>query len=195
MLPARKVKKTAAYRIPSPSQKKVAIKRDVEHSYLVIGFPAAPAHHKDAATLEIFRTILGKGQSCRLFNELRTKRGIAYIVGALYEAEAHYGLFAAYVGTEPKDLSEARSILLDQLKLKNLAATELADAKRSIIGSYLLANEDNKSRVDNNAFLHELGMTREQFLRNVRRVTLEEMKKRVKKYCTGRYIEVLIQKE
>ncbi len=193
-LSTHQIKKRAVYQIPAPRQKRVAIKRDVEHSYVVMGFPAPPINHKDAAAVEVFRTILGKGQSSRLFNEIRTKRGIAYIVGALYEAEAHYGLFAVYVGTEPRDLPEARSILLDQLKLKNPTTTELADAKSSVIGSYLLANEDNKMRADNNAFLYELGMTRKQFLSSIRQVTLEEMKKLVRKYCTGRYTEILIQR-
>lgn len=193
-LQTHNVKRRTTYPVPAPRQKRVLIKRNVEHSYLVMGFPASPFNHKDAAALEVLRTILGRGQSSRLFNEIRTKRGIAYIVGALYEAEAHYGLFAAYVGTEPKDLPEARHILIDQLSLKNLTARELVDAKRSVIGSYLLANEDNKMRADNNAFLYELGMTRKQFLRNIRHVTLEEMKKLVKKYCTNKYTEILIQK-
>lgn len=169
------------------------VKKDVEHVYNVIGYQAPPKGHKDSYALEVIRSILGRGQSSRLFTEIRTKRGIAYIVGALYESSISFGAFASYIGTEHKHLKEAREVLLDAFKLKNLTPQEVKDAKNYIIGNFLLRNEDNKERADSNAEWSLINKQPLEFISNVKKVTMKDIKQTAQKYFHKNYTEVRIQ--
>lgn len=179
-----------------PLQKVVAVKvkRKVEHSYLVIGFRAPPRTHKDSYTFDVIRAILSRGQSSRLFDEIRNKRGIAYTVGADYEGGKTFGIFVAFVSTRKKHVDEARKILLTQVHLPNLSAQEVADAKRYLEGNFMLINEDNKERAEQNALWEFLGKKRDAYVKNIRKVTRADVMRVIKKYVRQKYVEVLIQK-
>ena len=168
--------------------------RDVEHVYNVIGYPGAPKGHKDSYVLDVIRSILGRGQSSRLFDEIRTKRGIAYIVGSLYESSLSFGAFASYVSTTPENHAEARKVLLEAFALKNLTQQEVNDAKSYIAGNFLIRNEDNKEHADANAEWSLLKKRPEGYIRNIKKVTMNDVRRVASTYFHKNYTEVLIQK-
>ena len=176
----------------TPRRKKV--KMNVEHSYLTMGYHAPPKGHKDYYTLEVIRSILGRGQSSRLFEEIRTKRGIAYMVGCLYDASYSFGAFASYVSTEKKNLEEAKKVLREAFHLKDLTDQEVEDAKQYLLGSFILHKEDNKERTDMNAEWSLLRKDPMHYLPAIQRVTKKDVLEAAKKYFHQNPTEVLLQK-
>ena len=105
--------------LEEPLQKK--IKKFVEkkrtlNSYLVLGYKTVPRLHKDSYALDVIASVLGRGQSGWMFDEIRNKRGLAYQVGVHNEAEMDYGMFAIYTGLDRKKIEYAQIIILQQLK-------------------------------------------------------------------------------
>ncbi|HLD15372.1 MAG TPA: pitrilysin family protein [Candidatus Nanoarchaeia archaeon] len=177
------------------SVKKIVVDKKTEHSYLLIGYKASPFTKKDAYTFEVIEGILGRGQSSRLFDEIRIKRGLAYSVGAVYEANLDFGFFAIHLNTDAKNLEECKKIVLDQFKLKNLTQKELQEAKDYVEGNFLIKNEDNKEKADNNAFFSMVGKSSPEYIKNIRKVTLNDVKKAVKAYFNGNYTQILIKQK
>lgn len=174
-----------------PTLKKVGKK--INHSYLVIGYKAPTIKSKDTFAMEVIRAILGKGQSARLFNEIRTKRGLGYAVGAQYSANLGFGYFASFVSADKKNIPICREILLNEFKLTGLTRKEVEEAKRYIIGSNLIRNEGNGERSEGNALFEMAKMSLKSYLKAIKAVKFETVRKTAKKYFNGAYTEVFLE--
>lgn len=179
-----------------PRDKKPTIKKEgkkINHSYLVIGYKAPTVKSRDTFAMEVIRAILGKGQSSRLFNEIRTKRGLGYSVGAQYSANLGFGYFASFVSADKKNIPTCREILLKEFKLVDLTRKEVGEAKRYIIGSNLIRNEGNAERAEGNALFETAGMSLKSYLKAIKAVKFEEVKKMTKKYFNNNYTEIVLE--
>jgi len=160
-------------------------KRKLLHSYMVFGFKTVPRNHPDSFVFDVIRSVLGRGQSSKMFQEIRTKRGLAYVVGAHYESGADYGWLAAYVGTNKKNLKKVKSIMVREFNnLKNLSKDDLKDAINFIEGDYLISTEDNRVSADNMGVWEIIGKpyTFEDYVKNIKKVKISDVKRVVKKY-------------
>ncbi|MDP4012102.1 MAG: pitrilysin family protein [Candidatus Nanoarchaeia archaeon] len=185
-------------KIKEPADKKITKvkeKRRLTSSYLIIGYKAPPLNHKDSFAMDVIRAILGKGQSSRLFHEIRTERGLGYVVGAEYDARKDYGLFAAFVSAAKKNIQICREIILNEFKLHGLTQKEVKEAKDYIIGSALIKNEDNGTRAENNAALEMSNLDLKTYLKGIKNVTILDVKRILKKYLNGNYTEALLEQK
>ncbi len=111
---------------------------DSSQAHIYKGWLMPDNRHEDYAPIALLNTILGAaGLSSRLFLELRDKQGLAYNVRSSYEAFRYKGLFSLYIGTEPKNKEKCLKGFIEEVdKLINIpvSETELADAKRNILG-------------------------------------------------------------
>lgn len=182
--------------IKEPEDKKpgkVREEKKILHSYLVLGYKAPSAMHKDMFTMDVIKAILSRGQSSRLFNEIRTKRGLGYIVGADYSARTTYGYFASYVSADKKNIPLCREILLKEFKLPDLTKKEFEEAKNYVVGSMILRNETNAVRAEFNASLEMDKMTLKSYLDGIKAVKFEDINNAISKYFNGNYTEVLLE--
>ncbi len=160
-------------------------KRKLLHSYMVFGFKAVPRNNPDSFIFDVIRSVLGRGQSSKLFQEIRTKRGLAYSVGAHYETGADYGWLAVYVGTDKKNLKKVKSIIAKEFRhLKNLSLNDLKDAINFIEGDYLLSHEDNNALADTMSVWEVIGKpySVEDYVKNIKKVKKEDIRRIVRKY-------------
>lgn len=160
-------------------------RRKVSQSYMVYGYRSVSRSHPDSFTLDVIRSVLGRGQSSRLFHEIRTKRGLAYSVGVHYEAGIDYGWIAVYVGSDKKNIKKIKNIILEEIRhLKNLSSNELKDAINFIEGDYLLSNEDNHTFADIMSAWELIGepCLVEDYVKKVKRVKRGDVKRVVNKY-------------
>jgi len=173
------------------------IKKNIDHSYLVIGYKTVPRNHKDSYVLDVVQSLLSRGFSSRLFDEIRNKRGLAYNVGAVNEGMNTTGYFLSYLSTDKKNLNEARKILLEQFKLPGLNEKELKEAKDYIEGNIKIKHEDNKERADFIGFweLIKDAKEAESYFDKIKKVTISDVKRAVKKYFDGNYTEILIEQK
>lgn len=135
---------------PLASSKTVKSAKDVESAWLVMGWLTDGVYNKkDMATLEVIDSILGTGMSSRLFNSLRDEQGLAYQVGSSFVPNVNQGLFAVYIGTNPKTALHSKKELLKQvnlLKKEFVSEKELREAKDKILGNFILSQETNMEK-------------------------------------------------
>jgi len=136
-------------------------RENILQSYSGVGFRAYPRTSRMSYCFDVVDAILGRGQSGRIFDEVRNKRGLAYDAGVEYEASFGFGMFYAYACTERKDEEAAREVIWEELdKLGGLSWEDLAEAKTFVAGRYLMRNDEPMSWADNLCFAREAGDVR-----------------------------------
>ena len=100
-------------------------------------------------TLQVVDAIMGSGMSSRLFNRLRDEQGLAYQVGSVFVPNVNSGLFAVFIGTNPKTALHSKNEMfkqIDILKKEFVADKELREAKDKILGNFILSQETNAEK-------------------------------------------------
>ena len=174
------------------SEKKNIIKekRKVLSSYYVLGYKTAPRKDEDSYVLDVIRSILGRGQSGRLFDEIRNKHGLAYEVGVHHDPLVDYGVFAVYFNTDKENLKKITELIRTQFDvLKGLSDKELNEAKNSLIGQHIMQNDDPKELADSLGFweLIKDAALLDRYLDRVKKVTKKDVARVAHKYLTENY--------
>jgi predicted Zn-dependent peptidase len=100
------------------------LSKDTEQYHVCLGAPGIAREDERRYALRVLDTVLGGSSSSRLFQEVRERRGLAYAVFSFANLHAHTGDVGLYVGTRPENLTEALSVLANELER---FATEPAD--------------------------------------------------------------------
>jgi len=188
-------------RIMEPTQKKVkkfVEKKKTLNSYMVLGYKTVPRTHKDVYVFDVITAVLGRGQSGWMFDEIRNKRGLAYQVGVNDENESDYGVFAVYTGLDKKNIEKAKEIILQQFRrLEKINEKDLEEAKTFIEGSYILEKEDNFKHADELAVWESIERAElvKSYLKNIRKVRVNDIKRVAKKYLNDKYTLVIIEQK
>ncbi|HOX09410.1 MAG TPA: pitrilysin family protein [Candidatus Omnitrophota bacterium] len=158
-----------------------------EQSVLMLGYPGIDVKDKDKYVLDVINSILSRDGG-RLYRDIRGKLGLSYALGSFSVAGIDPGYNAFYVSASSKDISEAKGIILNDLKaLKAEGPTqeEIEHAKSDLKGSYYMGLEVN-SDVAFRACLDELyGLGSGEFLKYpemVDAVTAKDVMTAVKRY-------------
>jgi predicted Zn-dependent peptidase len=181
---------------PLIQSKIVKEKKDVSNTYLVFGFKTVPRNHRDSPALEIIDAILGRGQSGKMFTEIRGKKGLAYDVGTEHISDVDFGYFAIYATIDSKNLQKVKKTVFEQLQqLQEITEKELEEAKTYIEGDYYLDLEDNQRVADQLLFWEQIGDAKkmDQYINSIKKVTLSEVKKMAQKYFHN-FVQVVIEK-
>ena len=187
-------KKAPKLSIPNePKQRSIQKKfepRKLNNSYVILGYKTAIRKNKDSYALDLIRGIMARGQSGKLFYEIRTKRGLCYEIGMHHEPSKDYGFIAVYLGTDKKNISKSIKVILAILKnLQSTTQKELDEAKEYIEGSFYLENEDNYQLADNIGSWALLDTPEKinSYIKNIRKVSLSQLKSVAKRYFTKNY--------
>lgn len=173
-------------------------KRNIKNSYIVLGYRTVPRLNKDSYVLDVISSVLGRGQSGWMFEEIRNKRGLAYQVGLHLEHEADYGYFSVYAGLDKSKIKRAKELIIEQFrKLDTLTKKELTEAKNYLEGNYTLSMEDNFHTADNHAYWETIKDAKlaDSYLKNIKKATLSDVKRVAKKYLTNNYTFVAIEQK
>jgi zinc protease len=191
---------TAAPRAPEWPANPVSIveSRDKRQSALALAFPGVDRNHPDLYALRLLaNTIAGLGG--RLFEELRSRRSLAYTVTAYPIARGLGGAFVGYIATSPEREDEARSGLLEELERVReelLPAAELERAREYTIGSWQIRAQTNSAQLSDlaNALLIGRGLPEiREFEERVRAVTAQQIRDAAQRYFdTGRLVEAVV---
>lgn len=181
-----KEKKTKGFDKVKVQQKAPGVKifyKDSEQAHLCLGVRSYPIGHPNRYKLGVLNTILGSSMSSRLFIQLRERRGLAYYVRSGTEEYHDAGSLAAQAGVEPKNIEEAVKVILAEYKKladEIVSEVELKKAKDYLKGKFVLELED--SREVSNLFglqelLEEKIRTPEQIIKNIEKVTAQDIQK------------------
>jgi len=170
------------------------LKKDTLQAYSILGYITVNRKHKDSYVLDVIRAVAGRGQSGKIFNEIRTKRGLAYDVGVYHSPNSDFGFFAVYVNTNKKNLEKVKEIIIKELiKLKKITPEELLEAKTFLEGDFLLQSEDNQKLADMLAFWDQADSAESamEYVKNIKKVTKEDISRVVDKYFKNHTVAVI----
>jgi predicted Zn-dependent peptidase len=119
-----------------------------------------PAPKKGSDTYYAFNLIdfvLGSGGfRSRIFQEVRTNRGLAYSTGSFYRARRDYGVFGAYAMTKSASAPTALQVIQDimgKTKRDGLSPEEIDGAKKAILNSFIFQFDSPHQIVTQQALL------------------------------------------
>src|SRR5262249_29648192 len=119
----------------------LAEKSDVTQTFFSIGELGGTFRDKDYAALQVAADILGQGFSSRLVQQIRTKLGYAYDVsaqwGAAYDHPGTFRIGGSTKSASTTDAIQAIGVELDKLRTVQVSETELAEAKDSVLNSFV----------------------------------------------------------
>ncbi|MGQ9840995.1 MAG: M16 family metallopeptidase [Anaerolineae bacterium] len=120
---------------------------DKSQSDLVLGWRAMRRLDPDFDAARLANTVLGVfGMMGRLGTNVRERQGMAYYAFSRLSADRDAGMWSAIAGVNPANVSRTVSAILDEarrLQDELVAADELEDSKRYLIGSLPLQLETN----------------------------------------------------
>jgi zinc protease len=164
-----------------------AEQRDKTQTALAIAFPGPPHDDPDVYALHVLSNAVG-GLGGRFFEELRSKRSLAYTVSLMPVSRWLGGAFIAYIATAPEREDEARSALLEEfarLSAEPLPEDEIARAQRYTIGTWQIRGQTNSSQLGDLVDAYLLGDgVREitHFEERIRSVTPQRIQAAARKY-------------
>jgi zinc protease len=180
------------------TQQARAEQRSKQQTAIALAFPGPDRNDPDVDALRLLASAVS-GLGGRLFEELRSKRSLAYAISAFPMARWRAGAFVAYIGTSPQREAEARDGLIEQLgllKTELLDADEVERAKRYMIGAWKIRSQTKAAQLGElaNAVLFGDGLPEiRSFEARIQAITAEAMRNAAMKYLdTSRVVEGVV---
>jgi len=174
-------------------------KTDVNQSNIRILGLGTERSNPDYYALSLMNEIFSGGFGSRLFQEVRTKRGLAYSVGGAYGATYdHPGTFYVAASTKSATTVDAAQAMLEvtnQLKTQPFTEEELKRARDQVLNSFIF-NYDTKDKVlDEQAKLEFYGYPLDfldKYRDAVEKVTTADLERVAKKYIDPTRLAILV---
>jgi zinc protease len=126
---------------PAPPGYYVIPKEDVNQSSIHLVGLGTTRDNPDYYALSVFNEAFGGGFSSRLFNDIRTKRGLAYNVGGGIGANfGHLGILQFAMSTKSQTTIESVKALdddIDDLSKNQITEDEITRAKDAILNAFI----------------------------------------------------------
>ncbi|MFH1896239.1 MAG: pitrilysin family protein [bacterium] len=156
--------------------------RPTKQVNLMLSFVGQSAKDEKKYPVSLLSAILGAGLSSRLFQEVRTRLGLAYAVSAHHTSFSDTGGFGIYAGV-PKDRADKalEAIVGELQRVKNepVSAEELEKNKNHIKGLLALSLESNEGLISslvNQSLIKGEALNYEQIVKKIDAVTSEDIK-------------------
>ena len=133
---------------PAPSPRIGVFPRDLEQVHLCLGTKGIPQTHRMRYAGYVLNTLLGRGMSSYLFQEIREKRGLAYSVYSYRPAYFDVGQLVVYAGTARASLEDVVRLTIkqfDTFRKARIREDELRRAQEQLKGNLLLSLESSDS--------------------------------------------------
>jgi len=166
---------------------KKIIKKDVSHSYVIMGFLAANIKSNDQYPLDIASYILGTGRASRLYKKLVEETKLAYTVYVSFATHKGPGLFYVYAECSPENASAVSNnilIELNQITFENVTDEELGRAKTLLMRDKLLQEQTPDGKAGEIGFYAALGNRKiaDNYIKNIKKVSPDDVKNVISKY-------------
>jgi predicted Zn-dependent peptidase len=128
----------------------LVVPRQTEQAHVVLGSTGLTATDPDRYVMTVLNGVLGSGMSSRLFQEVREKRGLAYLVFSFASGYSDSGYFGLYAGCAPGKVDDVLALLrseLERLASDGVGEEELARVHGQICGGLVLGLENTGSRM------------------------------------------------
>jgi predicted Zn-dependent peptidase len=174
-------------------------KQDVTQSAIIMGHLGIRQDNPDYFAAEVLNHVLSGSSSSRLFNNIRTEKGLAYAVTGRLGANFDYpGTFTVWMTTKTESTAASIDALLEELDALVAAAPteeEMELAMDSMLNSFIF-NYDTKSEILEQQLTYEYYGYPADFLatyrRNIEKVTADDVLNVAKKYVHKENLAILV---
>jgi zinc protease len=164
-------------------------KQDVNQSNIWIVGLGTERKNPDYYALSLMNEIFSGGFGSRLFQNVRTKLGLAYSVGGAYGASYdHPGIFRVTAATKSASTVDATQAMLkeiDNLKTQPFTDLEMKNAKDQILNSFIFQYDSKEKILYERAKLEFYGYPAdylEQYRAGIEKVTSADVQRVAQKY-------------
>ncbi|MFA7653507.1 MAG: pitrilysin family protein [Candidatus Magasanikbacteria bacterium] len=161
--------------------------KPLDQTHLILGFHGLPHNHPDRYAQSVLLNILGGTMSSRLFEEVRNKRGLCYMIHTGGNSFRDVGTAQIQAGLDPARLDEAVAVIkeeLNKIATKPVSDKELHEAKSNFSGRMVLGMEESNAVADwfaKQFWFSKKIETYEQVLQKIKKVTTGDVLKLAKK--------------
>jgi zinc protease len=174
-------------------------KGDVTQAFIRMVHLGTTMDNPDYHALTVMNEVFGGSFAARLFNNVRSRKGLAYAVGGgVGTSYDHPGLFSVFTSTKSGTTAAAVDALYEEIdNIKRTPATpeELQRAKESLLNSFVF-RVDSREKVLNEKMTYEFYGYPLDFLERYRagieRVTAEDVARVARKYIDKGKLAVLV---
>lgn len=185
---------------PGPKPGVYAVdKTDVNQSNVVILGLGTERSNPDYYALSVMNEIFAGGFGSRLFQNVRTKLGLAYSVGGSYGASYdHPGVFEVSAQTKSVSTVAAAQAMLDEIgRLKTVPPTadELRKAKEEQLNSFIFRYDSPDKTLNEQVVLAFFGYPKdflEKYKTGIEAVTAEDVSRVANKYIDASKLAILV---
>ncbi|MCG2711458.1 MAG: insulinase family protein [Candidatus Omnitrophica bacterium] len=164
---------------------------DVTTSRMMLGFSSVVLTDKDSASLDILATLLGTGESSRLYEPVLKQKQLVYSINSFNYTPGFRGVFAisAILDFKNKDAAIKEIFkIIDELKITLVSKKEMEKVKNIYISNYIFSQETVASLAKalatdkaytNNAYFSYY------YLENITSITPSDIQRCAKKYLSN----------
>ena len=174
---------------PAASAKEAALELPVQTAHVILGFSSVRMSDPALYPLDLLASILGAGDSSRLYETVVRKRQLAYAISSSNYTPTDPGIFAVQFETEAGKVSSAAQAILeivDDVKQRGVTEAELQKAKRLVSASYLFNLQTVEAKAgdlaSSMAATGDPWFTRH-YVTAINQVTREQVQAAAKRFC------------
>lgn len=165
-----------------PRTVNIVDKSDLTQTTMFMGARGIRADDPNYAGVQVGNRILGGGFASRLFNEVRSRQGLAYSVGSMAGTGWRYpGVFAAFIMTKSESSQKATTAIMAEIQrmiTEPVTDAELAQAKDGILNSEVFNYDSKREILDRLVMFERYGYPADflnNYLAQVRAMTPQEL--------------------
>jgi predicted Zn-dependent peptidase len=183
---------------PRTEVTEIEIKKDVGQAYLMMSTIGPRADSPDQFPLDLMATVLGDGESSRMWKKLKDELGIVYSTSFSFYTSKYEGMLFTFATLDPANIPAAEQAInevLNDAKEKGFTERELRKAKNQIKTGHYTSMERGLNLADKYAQYDSfIGY---EFVRdyadNMEAVTLAELNETARKYLdTDTYVKSMV---
>ena len=124
--------------------------KPLEQAHVALGFEIPGHGDPEIYTAQIYAFALGGSMSSRLFQELREKRGLCYMIHAQADAWADTGMMTIGAGASAERVGDLVQLVIDEMKRAagDMTDQEVARARAQMKAGLLMGLESPLSRAE-----------------------------------------------
>jgi zinc protease len=174
-------------------------KTDIDQSNIWIVGLGTERRNPDYYALSVMNEIFSGGFGSRLFQDVRTKQGLAYAVSGAYGASYnHPGVFYTAASTKSATTVKTTQAMLEEiheLKTKPFTQAELTSAKDQLLNSFIFHYDSREKVLDEATELEFYGYPADfltKYRAGIEAVTLADLERVANKYIDPSKLAILI---
>lgn len=165
--------------------------------HLMFGFQAPAAGEPGYYAVQLLDSILSGGSAARLQRVLREDLGLVYNVSSFYPTLARPSHLVIYAATDVRSVDAVKAAIVDllrRLREEPVEPSELARAKRYLLGSYALGHQRLRDQAYSLAWYEVLGLGsgfEQQYRAGIEAVTAEDLQGAAQEFL-GRFVLAVV---